>query len=319
MAFTIYRSTDPSAPVLTGENGKLVDLLDAVLVNGYGSKVAAGWGKAFSGTSKAAYRAPSGNRFYLRVQDDGPGTAAAKESRLTGYEAMSDIDTGTGVFPTIAQGADGAIAMLIARKSNTADTTARPWIIVADHRTFYVMVLTGDTASYRSFMFGEFYSILNTTDNYRTMLVARNSTNTTSGGAECLDLLSTSVSTPTNGHFTARGYTGAGGSIACGVHGDSVKNGGGGSLIGSVPMPNSPDGGLFLSPVWVHDSTTSPANHLRGRMRGFWHFCHVAAAVGDQESLVATGELAGKTFLFVKTTGNAGVFTFETSDTLETN
>ena len=38
---TIYRSTDASAPVLTGEVGKLVDLLDACLVNGYGAKSAA--------------------------------------------------------------------------------------------------------------------------------------------------------------------------------------------------------------------------------------------------------------------------------------
>jgi hypothetical protein len=43
MTVRIYRSTDGSAPVLTGQAGKLTDLLDAILVNGYGSKTAAGW------------------------------------------------------------------------------------------------------------------------------------------------------------------------------------------------------------------------------------------------------------------------------------
>src|SRR5262245_61500636 len=159
--FTIYRSTDGSAPVLTGETGKLVDLLDACLVNGYGSKTAAGWAIAFTGTSKRAYRAASGSRLYYRIQDDGPGAGTFKEARLTGYESMSDIDTGTGPFPTSAQGV-GSVAMYPVRKSAAADSTARAWVVIADARTCYVFVFTGDNANNQlAFGFGEFYSLVN--------------------------------------------------------------------------------------------------------------------------------------------------------------
>lgn len=318
MAFTIYRSTDGSAPVLTGENGKLVDLLDAVLVNGYGSKAAAGWAKSFSGTSKAAYRAPAGSQMYLRVQDDGPGAGGAREARLTGYVTMSDVDTGTGPFPTAAQGV-GGVAMLVARKSASADTTARAWIIFADARTMYVFLIPGDAAGgLRAFMFGEFYALLSS-DAYRTMLIGRTAENTAGGSSDTLDVITTGVSSSVAGHFAARGYTGLGGSIATGVHGDAAKNGNSSLINGVVPMPNPPDGGLYLSPVWVHDSTTSPANHVRGRMRGFWQLLHPPGSVGDQETFVGTGELSGKTFMFLKTSGQSQAYTMEISDTLETN
>ena len=74
MTVTVYLSTDASAPTLDGNVGSLITVLDAVLVNGYGAKAAAGWTKAFSGTNKAAYRnSPStGTGLFWRIQDDGP-------------------------------------------------------------------------------------------------------------------------------------------------------------------------------------------------------------------------------------------------------
>ena len=41
MTVRVYKSTDGSAPVLTGQAGSLTTLLDAVLVNGYGAATAA--------------------------------------------------------------------------------------------------------------------------------------------------------------------------------------------------------------------------------------------------------------------------------------
>jgi len=319
MAFTIYRSTDASAPVMSGQNGTLVTLLDNCLVTGYGSKAAAGWTKPFTGASKAAFRAPSGNQLYLRVQDDGPGAGAAREARMTGYETMSDVDTGTGPFPTAAQGV-GGIAMTVLRKSNTADATARTWIVIADARTLYVCILTADTAgAYRSFMFGEIFSILSTTDNYRTMIIGRGIENSTAGNQENLDALTTSVSSSVTNHYIARGYTGLGGSTLIGKHADSAKNGNSTLINGLVPLTNPSDGGMLMSPVWVHDPVTSPAGNLRGRMRGFWQLCHPATSVGDQEIVTGTGELAGRQFMFIKNTANTNSFVFEISDTLETN
>src|SRR4051794_28273069 len=42
LAPAIYRSTDTNAPVLFGGGGSLITLLDAILVNGYGSAFASG-------------------------------------------------------------------------------------------------------------------------------------------------------------------------------------------------------------------------------------------------------------------------------------
>src|SRR5574337_1555206 len=97
MTVNVYRSSDASAPVLTGQAGSLITVLDACLISGYGSKSPAGWVKPYSGTNLAAYRAATGNQFYFRVDDSG-----TVEARISGYETMSDVNTGTGQFPTTA-------------------------------------------------------------------------------------------------------------------------------------------------------------------------------------------------------------------------
>jgi len=313
--FTIYRSTDSSAPTVSGTAGDLVNLLDKCLVAGYGSKTAAGWSKDFTGTNKATFRAPSGNRMYLRVQDDGPGAGGAREARLTGYESMTDVDTGMAPFPTAAQGV-GGVAMVVARKSSTADATTRAWIVFADARTVYVFITTGDTG-YRSFCFGEFFSLLTTTDNFRTMIIGRNAENSAAAGSDNLDLMSAGFSI-TNGHFMARGHTGLGGSINFGTHGDHAKNGNSTLTQGIVALLNPADGGAFMSPIWIHDITTTPVNGIRGRLRGMWHFVHTFSLVGDQETFNGNFELAGKSF-FAMRSPNAALYVMETSDTLEIN
>ena len=96
------------------------------------AKVApAGWTKAFSGANLAAYKItpPEGTGFYLRVDDTGTTVA-----RVRGYETMSDVNTGTGPFPTTA---DFAGSGLWWSKSNTASAGTRPWRIAADDRGFY--------------------------------------------------------------------------------------------------------------------------------------------------------------------------------------
>lgn len=133
MPANIYRSTDVSAPVLSGTVGSLITVLDACLVNGYGSKSAAGWTKSFSGTNLAAYRMSTvgSSGCYLRVDDTG-----AREGRIVGYKTMSDVNTGTGLFPTAAQQSGGYFV----KKSTTTDSTARPWVVLADERFFYIFI-----------------------------------------------------------------------------------------------------------------------------------------------------------------------------------
>ena len=388
--FTIYRSTDSGAPVLTGEVNKLVLLLDACLVNGYTASVtsitragsiatvtcpvphnlltgqsvliagavetdyngtfvvtvtsttvftytvpgtpatpatgtitykrlAAGWTKPLTGTNKAAFLQGAGsNGFYLRVQDDAPGAGAAKEARMRGFETMSDVDTGTGDFPTVAQSAFGEVC----RKSATADATARSWILVADARTLYLFVKTGDNAVVHfAFAFGEFYSLL-AGDNFRCMIAGRNTENSAVTTLDTLDLVSL-PSAVTSFFFITRGHSGTGGSVNAGRHGDRTKGAQLGYLAGNMAYTNPANGAFYVSRVWVHDSVTTPVNGLRGRMRGFWHWLHPIAGVADGDVLTGTGELAGKTFLVVKSGGAGGgglsLYIIETSNTIESN
>lgn len=312
MSVTVYKSTDTSAPVLTGEVGKLRDLLKACLVDGYGSQPDLGWTEPFTGTNKACLQAGEGLQHYYRINDNGAGTGGAKEALIRGFVAMSDVDTGTDPFPSDAQSALTEDS-LIARKSATADATARAWVIIADERTCYGFIKTGDNASnYLAFAFGEFYSVL-PSDNYASILVARTSENSATLTADGLDRLQVGLTNASQGHYCPRGYTGLGTSVNLGKHGDAVKGNQQTFTIGAVPFPNSADGGIYISPIWLHDPTTLPVNGIRGRMRGFWHFCHAAASVGDLDTFTGVGDLLGIEFLFLKLGGNAGVYTMDVS------
>lgn len=311
---TFYYSTDAGAPVLTGQDGTLVALLNACLVTGYGAKAAAGWTKPFSsGIDKAVYRQGGGNQFYLNVQDNGPGAGTFKEARAWGYEVATAQDTGTGQFPTAAQLAAG----IIIRKSATLDATARTWTLVADDRTFYLFVQTGDTgATYLAFAFGDVYSLL-VGDGYRTTIVGRATENSALLTVDNLDLLlggGQSLFTSMTGHYMPRSFTATGGSIQTNKTGDANQGASAGAFVlhGSLPYPNSVDGGLYVAKVYIHEPSNAA---LRGWMRGFWHFCHSAAVVidGDQFSGAPGSALAGRTFQIVRASGNGGVYCIETT------
>lgn len=158
----LYLSSDTSAPAWTTAAGGMLTVLDACLVNGYGSKAAAGWTKDFSGTNKAVYRSGStGTRFYLRADDSTAGTC-----KFRGYESMSDVDTGVDPFPTVGQAADGFTVAPVS--SNYG------WAIAANDRAFYFFgyqytgaasiipgVVLGTTNGYQqSFGFGRFESLV---------------------------------------------------------------------------------------------------------------------------------------------------------------
>jgi len=316
----VYRSTDTSAPVIDGQTGSLINLLDKILVSGYGSMTAAGWtrqtGFAGNSSTRAAFRQGGGNQFYLDVNDAGPGAGSFLEARIRGFETMTDVSTGTGLFPTAAQFANG----LFLRKSAALSATTRPWVAVADNRTFYLFIQTGDTAgTYYATMFGEIYSYL-TGDGYRNMLIARASENTGVAATENLDVMSMASSTQAarTGHYIARGYTGLGGAVNVGKVGDvsavqtaSTTSGTFGQYVFPDPVTNAG----WLSRLHIIDPVTTPQPNRRGYLRGLYHFPHPVASVIDQDTYVGgSGEYAGKTFMFLKLTGNFGLYCVETSD-----
>lgn len=138
-AALVRRSDDTSAPVLTGQSGSLISLLDAVLVDGYGDKAALGWTKPYSDTNEAAYRIDptDGTGFYIYI-DDSFGTYA----EIRGYESMTAIDSGTNPFPYTS------LTKVRIVKSDSSDSTARPWIIYGDNRGIWLLVYRGYTDFY---------------------------------------------------------------------------------------------------------------------------------------------------------------------------
>jgi len=138
-----YSSADAGAPVLSGQAGALIALLDAVLINGYGSQAALGWTKPYSGTNKAVYRLDhslnSGR--YLRVDDSN-----AQYAIVNAFHAMTDVDTGTGGFPAIA-------TPRYWKKSHASDATARVWYLYGDEAFFYFLPRWSNTAGWEEALY----------------------------------------------------------------------------------------------------------------------------------------------------------------------
>lgn len=266
MTVRIYRSTDASAPVLTGQVGKLTDLLDAILVNGYGSMTAAGWTIEYTTTNKRAYKQnltgsnnTSGMRLY--VDDTGPGAGAAKEARVCGFETMSAITpTGTGQFPTSSQSAIG-VGTLVIRKSTTADATARAWTCIANGQTIYLFIETGDVTSplvaTYPFVFGDFASF-KASDQYAVCIIGRSAENSASANVDPLHGIGMGNSLGVGagytlasvmlGHYVARSWTGVGGSVQVGKVIDIWKMG----------MTNTNAGGSgYSTGQWAGAGTTT--------------------------------------------------------------
>lgn len=239
MTVRVYRSTDASAPVLTGQAGKLTDLLDAVLVNGYGSMTAAGWTINQTTTNKRGYKqnltgSNNSSGMLLYVEDTAAGAGGAKEARVTGFETMSAITpTGTGQFPTGAQSTLGT-GLLVVRKSNTADATARPWTIVANGQTIYIFIETGDVTvplATCPFVFGDFKSF-KASDQYAVCIIGRTAENSALANIDPLHAIGGGtlnaqygLANTMFGHFVARHWTGSGGSVKVGKMIDTSKMG----------------------------------------------------------------------------------------------
>lgn len=164
---TYYRHDDASAPTLDGTAGSLIALLDAILVNGYGSKPAAGWTKPFTGTNKAVFRnnsvAGSGTYFRLEDSNDAFGTATFAVAEILAFVTMSDVDTGTGQWPTPANITNDVQQRKNIIKSTSKDATARPWIALATDRSIILSIGHASSNSARRgyvYFFGDYNSIV---------------------------------------------------------------------------------------------------------------------------------------------------------------
>jgi hypothetical protein len=313
----VYRSSDASAPALRGNTpGDLINLLDKCLVTGYGSKAAAGWTKPYTGTNLAVFRNGAGsNGMYLRV-DDTSTAATNRAARVRGFEAMSDVNTGTPQpFPTEVQQSGGGYWWTKYTSSTAAN--AREWIVWADEKRFYIYIDNypeQTTQEYNNSFYG-FGDILSykTGDATHTFLLHDPSTSAPYTSQQYFNQPS-SLSGAHGSLHMARRFDQLGSPVAMGWHSDYVKQT---ATMGSggVSYPHGPDGALLMAPVFCHDPTSSPYN-IRGVFPGLWAHCHASSIFGHLDTFSGQGDLAGREFIVIRG-GSSSSIIVETSDTWE--
>lgn len=302
MTVRIYRSTDGSAPTLSGTVGDLTNLLDKILADGYGSKTALGWAKEFTGTNKRVYRPASGNRFRLRVDDTG-----TTQARTIGYESMTDVDTGTGGFPTNAQVSGG----LYWGKSTVASATTRDWIAIGTGTFFILFVNSASQAAWTTAIamcFGDFVSY-KSGDAFNTLIIGSTAADSTTNNVSTLS----ATAAAQTGMYVARSYTQSGGSLNCGKHAaNNFMNAATVMCAASSTYPDAISNGLLLSRLWVSEGN---ALARRGYIPGVWTHCHtLASGPAHGDTWTGSGDFAGKTFEMVRFAAASGAC-IETSNT----
>lgn len=251
----------------------------------------AGWEKVFSGTNRAAYRSTdvTGSRFYLRV-DASSGLFA----RVRGYETMSDIDTGTGLFPLDSQFSGGGYW----HTANTSNATAIPYLLAADSKLLLQAICSGvpGGANYIAtavYGFGEGVALNPAGDAFASLLSASSSFTSymNYGSLSGADGDSSSYGAA----FFARGWQGLGGAVyarPAPEGGSTMVLSGTDSTLGVAP--GRVDGAIRMARMLLKDQAS---NDLRCVVPG----CHFVPQVLDSALFPApfalsdgAGTLAGR-------------------------
>jgi hypothetical protein len=279
-----------------------------------------GWTAAFTGTNLTAYRAPSGNQLYCRIDDTGTTSA-----RLVGYESMTDVNTGTNPFPTVAQASGG----LFIDKSNSS--TAIRTYVIGNQTCFWLLTDYANNNVFHPNIFGDIPSF-KSGDIWNTIIGASTALNVNTLAAYYPH--NTSAVGPGSGGqavpgmFMARASSNAVGSIQIartvdqGLLGYSLANGqstigqpvGNGNSQGLAMSGNHPvDGGIWTQQVMIHET----AYAARGILPGMHTNISIASAISYMTIFQGYGDMAGKEFLPLLQfyTGSGAMMIFEISNT----
>lgn len=242
----------------------------------------AGFTKVFAGTNKAVYRANdlSSRRHYFRFIDDGTTAGGAREMRFAGYVTMSDVDTGTDIFPTTGQYPNG----FFWNKSDTADSTGRHWVLITDGKTVYHFAyiqsttasgdITSPGANMNNMGFGDLLEF-KPGDAYCSFCTGGSAANQfTSTQYNGMFNTSTTITNSGASTFaplivTARDFTAVPGARLSQLFASSLSGTLGGSAY--ISYPHVIDNGFYMTPVNVTQG--SPAL-IRARMPGYFEPLH---------------------------------------------
>lgn len=257
-------------------------------------KVAAlGWSKEFSGTNLAAYKSGDVAATACRLRVDDTGT---QSSRVVGYESMSDVNTGTGQFPTSSQVSGGAFWW----KSDAASSATRPWVLIGDDRAFILWVgwSTNSAGFSLTTFFGDFVS-KKSPDAFGCMLTGETTTPTAALRTTDLQHSNNSAS----GVWIPRAYFALGSAVAATKNAYVNPNQGPNATSGNatgIGFPNAADNGIYLVPMYVIESSS-----LRGVIPGI-HYCPMSGVAGvfnQRERVTGVTGLSGRSLRVLNNSG----------------
>ena len=269
------------------------DAPDGVAVGTITIKVApVGWQKVFTAANKAVYRSTDvmGARHYLRVDE----TDTANLARVRGYEAMTTVDAGTGLYPTNAQVNGGGYWA----KSVSVDAVAVGYDFFADSRFVFTRIAAGRSASstYEGAAlrgFGDPIALNPAGDTFSSCLSCGDSADTNSqyGGFDAY------VSAGIGSVYMARARIGTG----TAVRGDTAPyTGRRGLFSGEDPtlgaFPSPVDGQLKFSSRFINETDAAP----RANVPGLLHVPQtglLASSVRHRDFVEGSGALAGRTLV----------------------
>lgn len=228
----------------------------------------------FAGTNVAAYQTASVSGLpqgWVRVDETGAMAGGQKELAVRSYEAMTDVNTGTQSFPSVAQQANGVCW----RKSAAADSTSRAWSLIGDGASFYLVINSDNslTSGRQLYGFGA-YDSFKPSDACPLFLSGLGQFNTVSPSSTNNGL--GYVAPPASlgaqsGLYLARPISGAVSPVSAMHCARSMLNPGTlGGIQGMVTYPGPPDGSLWVDSSILFDASGAP----HGRLRGLYYPCH---------------------------------------------
>ena len=246
------------------------------------------WTKVFAGTNLAAYRSldPLSNGFFHRIDDTNYWI------RCIGYETMTDVNTGLGLFPTTALLNGGTYSY----KSNLIGAAVNPWVVFADSRSIHFMLAANFQNGAGGFHgplhgFGDGVATRPGGDPWISYMSGTNASALSSGYGGLDSPIASGVV------YVPRNYTGLGSSYAVNswpFSGSTNLASGADSIFGSFPSPL--DGIMRLSPRVLAQS-----GFIRAWVPGVYHAPHslVADSFRFGDRVTGSGSLAGKRFFVI--------------------
>lgn len=156
MAVTVYKSNDPSAPLLQPTLGSYNNFLKAILVDGYGSKSAAGWTMPYddiAANGQSIFANASGKHFLVQHDEfrytNGTTAANYHFAFIRGCASYTDWNTTSGNFPNITGDANPDLTLATFQMlqhqlcTSNAFPTGLKWQVVADNKTVHIIIRMG--------------------------------------------------------------------------------------------------------------------------------------------------------------------------------